>query len=51
MKLATILILASLGLAGCVAVPVYPRPYARVYVAPAPLVVARPYYGHGYWRY
>jgi hypothetical protein len=47
-------LVATLGLAGCVAVPAYDAPYgyapAAVYVAP-PAVVVRPYYGGGYGGY
>jgi hypothetical protein len=53
MKLFAILILAGIGLGGCVAVPYGPGPYARAYVAPPPVVVVRPfgYYGRGYYRH
>ncbi len=43
-------LLATLGLAGCIAVPAYDAPYAygppAVYVAP-PAVVLRPWWGFG----
>jgi len=51
MKKILLALLASLGLGGCVAVPVAGDPYyapAPVYVAP-PTVVVRPYY-YGYYR-
>lgn len=46
--------LATVALAGCAVVPVYPPPPAvvvgppvvRVYPAPPPVVVYRPYYGY-----
>ena len=44
-------LLATLGLTGCVAVPAYDAPYAyggpQVYVAP-PSVVVGPWWGFGY---
>jgi len=47
-------ILAALGLAGCVAVPVPAEPYHRGYVVapPPPVVVVRPvpYYRYGWHR-
>ena len=48
MKTALSLAFAALGLAGCVAVPVAPRP---AYVAPPPpvVVVPRPYYYGPYY--
>ncbi|HEX2650107.1 MAG TPA: hypothetical protein VHN19_09250 [Burkholderiales bacterium] len=56
-----VLALASVALAGCVAVPAYDAPYYGPPVAygPAPVVVApsvsfgysRGYYGHGYRHY
>jgi hypothetical protein len=42
---------ASAALSGCVVAPVEPGPV--VYAAPAPVVVARPYYAYpryGYWH-
>jgi hypothetical protein len=53
LKTISLALLAGLGLAGCVAVPVYdgPRVYGPV-VAPAIVVapVFRPYYGYGGYR-
>lgn len=59
-----VLALASVGLAGCVAVPAYDAPYGYGYgppvaYGPAPVVVApsvsfgysRGYYGRGYYGY
>ena len=50
LKTMTIALLAGLGLAGCVAVPVYdgPRGYGPRPVVVVPVV--RPYYGHGGYR-
>ena len=55
MKTTLAIVLAALGLAGCVAVPVPAEPYHRGYVVapPPPVVVVRPvpYYGYGDgWR-
>ena len=64
-KLLLLVLLSTLGLAGCVAVPAYDAPYGygpQVYAAP-PAVVVQPsfvfrgyygghggYYGHRYYR-
>lgn len=50
MKHLSILVLAAIGLAGCVAVPVAEPPgaYAGVYVTPPPVFVGRPHY-YGYY--
>jgi hypothetical protein len=55
-----LVLVASALLGGCYAYPAYPvygGGYAAAYVAPAPVVVARPYYrpyyapyGYRYWR-
>ncbi len=42
MKALIAVVLAATSLAGCVVAPAYPG--AGVYVAPAPVVVYRPYY-------
>ena len=51
MKTTAIAVLASLGLAGCVAVPLYDAPYG--YAPPVaygpPAIVVRPYVGYGYY--
>ena len=48
--------LATVALAGCAVVPAYPPsavvigpPVVRVYPAPTPVVVYRPYYYHRYY--
>jgi len=46
MKRILLPLLASLGLGGCVAVPVSDVGYAPVYVAPPAIVVRPTYYGH-----
>jgi hypothetical protein len=44
------MLLAAIGLSGCIAVPVVDSP--GVYVAPpAPVVVVRPYGYYGYYGY
>ena len=56
-KLLLIVLLSTLGLAGCVAVPAYPAPYGYGYYgaegyAPAPAVVVQPsfvYRSYGYY--
>ncbi len=45
-----VLLLAVIGLSGCIAVPVYDTPGAYVGV-PAPTVVVRPYVGGYYYGY
>ncbi len=42
------ILLAALGLSGCIAVPVAEAPGIGVYVGvPVPALVVRPYYGYG----
>ena len=51
-----LVLLATLGLSGCVVAPAYDGPYAYypapAYVAPSATVVVRPsYYGHRHYYY
>jgi len=51
MRTLLVVLAASAALSGCVVAPVEPGPV--VYAAPAPVVVARPYYAYpryGYWH-
>lgn len=60
--LLVVMALASVGLAGCVAVPAYDAPYYGPAYGPGPVVVApsvsfgysryygHPYYGDRHWR-
>jgi hypothetical protein len=47
MKTVLLVVLGLAGLAGCVAVPVEPRPYV-VAPVPPPVVVVRPAFGYWY---
>jgi PBP1b-binding outer membrane lipoprotein LpoB len=52
-RILLLLLLSTLGLAGCVAVPAYSEPYAYgppAYAAPAVVVQPTFYYRSGYYR-